>query len=106
MKRLSFSKLAFVCALALGIMASWSAAAPSAVNADSLIGGWDLYSGCAPCASPMTLDCPEGPLGGCDGDTFDGITDGLSEMSPNGGQACYGTGAPYCPDLRHSGYGC
>lgn len=40
MKALSFKKLAFVCALVLGVMVFWAAVAPGATNVDSAIGGW------------------------------------------------------------------
>lgn len=61
MKALSFSKLAFVCALVLGVMVFWAAAAPSATGADSAIGGWILGGGDCPCEDEKERGCSEGP---------------------------------------------
>lgn len=60
MKAVNIQRLSLILALMLGIMAFWSAAAPSAMGADSSIGGWYPYSGCPPCTSTSSSICPHG----------------------------------------------
>ena len=61
MKALSFSKL--VCALALGVMVFWAAAAPVATGADSLLigGEWRVGGAGCPCNDETEMWCSDGP---------------------------------------------
>lgn len=59
MKALSFSRLTFVCALVLGVMVLWSAAAPSATGADSAKGGWIWVNCETPCWGNGDIYCDE-----------------------------------------------
>ena len=67
MKALNFSKLAFVCALVLGVMAFWAAAAPGAISADSLTGGWVPYTGCRLCYNTQLNNCANSQSAGVSG---------------------------------------
>lgn len=60
MKALSFSRISLVIGLAVGIMVLWSAATPSAMGADSLIGGWYPMTGCPECYDTGSEPCPYG----------------------------------------------
>jgi len=57
MKASSFSRLLLVFGLAVGIMVLWAAAAPSAMGADSLIGGWIWVSCNTPCEGNADIYC-------------------------------------------------
>jgi hypothetical protein len=89
MKALSFRRVSLVIGLAVGIMVLWVAAAPSAIGADSFIGGWVPYSGC--CNGSDVEACSDGEDGGgnhpCDG----GDTNVCLVSTP---YQCQGTGCP------------
>ena len=90
MKALSFSKLAFVCALVLGVIVIWVAAVPSVSNAYAIFGGGgDMPddTGCACTGTDATAVCSTA----CGGWKFTGCDLGESTTTcscANQDQAC------------------